>query len=52
MDLLNQGHRVLQVDCKNQLQLEGQLPHDRRILIQDDEALLIWIKENGDEGDS
>ena len=52
MDLLNQMHGVLQLDCENQLWLEGQPPHDRRILIQDDEALVIWIKEIGDEGDN
>ena len=50
MELLSQVQLSWRLDCEKKSWLEGQLLRDWRIVNQDDQALLTWIKENGYEG--
>ena len=47
MDLVSQVHAGLRVDGEKKLQLEGEMPGKRRILVDNDATLLRWFKENG-----
>ena len=50
IDLVNQVHVGLRLDCETRLQMKGQIEGSRMIIVEDDQSLLRWFKENSEKG--